>query len=288
MKTKLFAFLLIGTICFTACKQSKEDFATSSDGLKISYTDQGQGSPALVFVHGWSCDKGYWKNQVPAFSDEYRVVTLDYGGHGNSGTDRENFTINSFGNDVVAVVKKLDLDQVILIGHSMGGDVIVDAASKMPERVIALVGIDTYQQFRDTTFTKEMFDSYTAPFYKDFTPGVDGFVRAMFPENADPAIVDQVAADMSSADSRIAMQAFESMFEFGNVIEGRLTAMNIPVYAVNADLWPTNEAYNRSVVPDFNVRYMPGYGHFIMLENPEMFNKLLHETIRDIQRRNNI
>ena len=283
MKNYLFLMLLAGIICLTSCNQSHEGFATSSDGLQISYTDQGSGEIALVFVHGWSCDKSYWKNQVPEFSKNYRVVTMDYGGHGNSGTERETFTINSFGDDVVAVVDKLNLDNVILIGHSMGGDVIIDAASKIPERVIALVGVDTYQQFRDTTFTQEMFDGMIAPFYKDFKTSTDGFVRAMFPESADTALVNQVAQDMSSADSRIAMQAFESMFEFGNIIEFLLREMKKPVYAVNAELWPTNEAYNQSIVPGFKVRYMPGYGHFIMLENPELFNRLLQATIDDIQ-----
>jgi pimeloyl-ACP methyl ester carboxylesterase len=283
MKTKLFFFLLAGTICFSACKQTHEDFAASSDGLQISYTDQGSGNVALVFVHGWSCDKGYWKNQVPEFSKNYRVITVDYGGHGSSGTDRENFTINSFGDDVMAVVEKLNLDKVILIGHSMGGEVIIDAASKMPEKVIGIVGVDTYQQFRDSTFTQEIFEGYTAPFYQDFKASTDGFVRAMFPENADTALVNQIAHDMSAADSRIAMQAFESMYKFGKEkIEEKLAGMNIPVYSVNADLWPTNENYNRSVVPDFKVRYMPGYGHFIMLENPELFNRLLQETIDEI------
>jgi len=282
MKTKLFFFILTVAICFSACEQTHEDFATSSDGLQISYTDQGRGDIALVFVHGWSCDKSYWKKQVPEFSKKYRVITVDYGGHGNSGTDRENFTINSFGDDVVAVIDKLDLENVILIGHSMGGQVIIDAASKMPDRVIGLVGVDTYQQFRDTTFTREVFDGYTAPFYADFKTSADGFVRAMFPENADTALVNQVALDMASADSRIAMQAFESMFEFGNIIEILLTEMKKPVYAINADFWPSNEAYNKTIVPGFSVKYMNGYGHFIMLENPELFNKLLQETIDDI------
>jgi pimeloyl-ACP methyl ester carboxylesterase len=282
MKTRLFVILLASAFFFSACQQSHKDFATSSDGLQISYTDQGSGDLTLVFVHGWSCDKSYWKNQVPEFSKNYRVVNVDYGGHGSSGTERENFTINSFGDDVVAVVDKLDLDNVILIGHSMGGEVIIDAATKIPEKVIALVGVDTYQQFRDTTFTQEMFDGMIAPFYEDFKTATDGFVRAMFPENADTVLVNQVAADMSSADSRIAMQAFESMFEFGNIIEILLKEMKKPVYAINADLWPTNEEYNRSTVPDFKVRYMTGYGHFIMLENPELFNKLLQKTINDI------
>jgi pimeloyl-ACP methyl ester carboxylesterase len=42
-------------------------FATSADGVPIAYDDAGSGSPALVFVHGWSCDRGYWRHQLPAF-----------------------------------------------------------------------------------------------------------------------------------------------------------------------------------------------------------------------------
>ncbi|MFP4470903.1 MAG: alpha/beta fold hydrolase [Bacteroidales bacterium] len=283
MKTKLFFFLLTVAICFASCEQTHDDFATSSDGLQISYTDQGSGQPALVFVHGWSCDKGYWKNQVPAFSDKYRVVTVDYGGHGQSGTGRENFTIESFGSDVVAVVEKLGLEQVILIGHSMGGQIIIEAASQIPEKVVALIGVDTYQQFTDTTFTREIFEGHTAPFYSDFTGNTDQFVRNMFPENADQNLVNQVAEDMSSADARIAMQAFESMYAYGEKMPDKLAGLNIPIYAINADFWPTNEAYNKAMAYDFNVRYMPGYGHFIMLENAELFNEKLQETIGEIE-----
>jgi pimeloyl-ACP methyl ester carboxylesterase len=283
MKTSYPLFVFLITLFIFACKPDSEHSTKSGDGLRVSYTDQGSGDTALVFVHGWSCDKTYWQHQIPAFSHRYRVLTLDYGGHGNSGTKRENFTIPSFGNDVVAVVEKLDLDRVILVGHSMGGEVIVDAASKMPDRVLAIIGVDTYMQFRDSTFTREMFKSYTAPFYQDFRRRTDSFVRDMFTANADTTLINRIAKDMSSADSSVAMQAFESMYSFGEEIEDKLMDMKIPVYAINADLWPTNEAYNREVAPGFSVKYMKGYGHFIMLENPELFNRLLQETLDEIK-----
>ncbi len=285
MKTKY--FLIVGILLFGAwgCEQQTEHTATAPDGVAISYTDQGSGEPALVFVHGWSCDKGYWKNQVPAFSGKYRVVTIDYGGHGHSGTNRDHFTISSFGDDVAAVVEKLNLNPVILIGHSMGGEVIIDAASKMPGRVMALVGVDTYHQFTDTTFTEEMFDAFTAPFYSDFASSTNSFVRGMFPADADTLLVHRVAADMSMADPRVAMQAFESMHAYEREIPQKLAGMQIPVYAINADMWPTNEAYNRAMAYDFNVRYMPGYGHFVMLENAPLFNRNLQQTIDEIMKR---
>ncbi|MDX1450575.1 MAG: alpha/beta hydrolase, partial [Acidimicrobiia bacterium] len=97
----------------------------SFDGIPITYEVHGRKSPTLVFVHGWSCDRRYWREQLEPFSHEYRVVAIDLAGHGDSGSGRQEPTIRSFGADVAAVVRELGLERVVLIGHSMGGDVIM-------------------------------------------------------------------------------------------------------------------------------------------------------------------
>ncbi len=281
MKTNMLFFLLL--LMVAGCSQHAADRVVKShDGVEISYSVYGKGSPALVFVHGWSCDQTYWKYQVPEFSKHYTVVTLDYAGHGKSGANREDFTIESFGGDVAAVVNDLNLDQVILIGHSMGGYVIIYAATKLPGKVVALVGVDTYEQFVDTVFTREMLAQFTAPFYTDFTNSVKAFVQGMFPQDADLALVEQVSDDMASAPKEVAMSAFENLFAYTTRLEAVLKTIDLPFYAVSSDLYPTNAEDNRKYVKSFEVKIMEGYGHFLMLENPEMFNRLLGETIDEI------
>ena len=281
MKPNILFFLLL--LMLAGCSQQPADrVVKSADGVEISYSVYGQGSPALVFVHGWSCDQTYWKYQVPEFSKHYTVVTLDYAGHGKSGANRENFTMESFGDDVAAVVNDLKLDRVILIGHSMGGNVIIDASTKLPGRVLALVGIDIYEQLVDTVFTREMMAQLTEPFYSDFSNSVNGFVRGMFRPDADPALVEMVASDMSSAPKEVAMSAFENMFEYSTRLETILKTIDLPFYAVSSDLYPTNAEDNRKYVKSFDVKIMEGYGHFLMMENPEEFNRLLEETISEI------
>lgn len=281
MKSNILFLLLL--LLVAGCSQQTADrVVKSADGVEISYSVYGEGSPVLVFVHGWSCDQTYWKYQVPELSKRYTVVTLDYAGHGRSGADRENFTMESFGDDVAAVVNELKLDEVILIGHSMGGLVIIDASTKLPGKVLALVGIDTYEQLVDTVFTREMMTQFTEPFYSDFSNSVNGFVRSMFPPNADSTLVEMVANDMSSAPKEVAMSAFENMFEYSTRLETILKTIDLPFYAVSSDLYPTNAEDNRRYVRSFDVKLMEGYGHFLMMENPEDFNRLLEETIVEI------
>jgi hypothetical protein len=94
----------------------------SLDGIPIVYDSFGSGDPALVLVHGWSCDRTYWREQTGAFADRYRVVTIDLPGHGESGEGRASWTMAAFGEDVVAVVDDLGLANMVLDNTASGSD----------------------------------------------------------------------------------------------------------------------------------------------------------------------
>ena len=168
------------------------------DGIRVSYETHGAGSPALVFVHGWSCDRGYWRGQLEPFSRRFKVVAVDLGGHRESGADRERWTIASFGADVAAVVEAEDLAPIILIGHSMGGDVILEAARRLKGRVAGLVWVDVYSRL-GTPRTFGEVQATLAPFRAAFGETTPPFVRGMFRSESDPALVEEVARDMSAA-----------------------------------------------------------------------------------------
>ncbi|MDD5022036.1 MAG: alpha/beta hydrolase, partial [Endomicrobiaceae bacterium] len=157
MKRKLmFVVLLFVCLMFTFSSVSfaKTQTAISKDGVPISFSVYGKGDTTLVFIPGWSCNSSVWKNQVPYFSKKYRVVTLDLAGHGKSGKERTVYTMESFAQDVASVIKKINAQKVILIGHSMGGFVIIETAKIIPDNVIALVGIDTLQNL-EQSYTPE-------------------------------------------------------------------------------------------------------------------------------------
>ena len=252
---------------------------TSADGVSIAYETFGKGSTALVFVHGWSCDKSYWKGQIEYFSKAYRVVNIDLGGHGESGLGRKDWTIYSFGTDVAAVIKHLSLERVILIGHSMGGDVSADAALLLPGRIAGLIMVDVYKKL-GAGRPAEQIDAFVADFSVDFAPKVQKLVRSMFLTNADPSLVEFVAKDMSSAPPAVALSAMRSSFTHSRQITHDFEHLKLPVIALNPDNEPTDVESMRKHGVD--VIIMPGVGHFLMMEDPKRFNELLETAIKEI------
>jgi hypothetical protein len=87
----------------------KGNIAVSSDGTNIHFDVKGNGDVALVFVHGWCCDRTYWNSQLNYFASNDTVVTLDVAGHGASGKGRKKWTVPAFGRDIVAVMDHLKL-----------------------------------------------------------------------------------------------------------------------------------------------------------------------------------
>jgi len=255
------------------------DSVASADDVLIPCEVGGKGEPTLVFVDGWSCDRTYWREQVDEFSKTYQVVTVDMGGHGGSETGREDWTLASFGADVAAVVNKVNPNKVVLIGHSMAGSVNMEAAILLPGRVLGLIGADTYQGF-GMGYTEEEVAGIMDPFSVDFASAMAGFVQGMFPESADSGLVDWVVKDMSAAPPEVAISAAVNFFRSKSV--ERLKEINVPIFAINSDMWPTALESNRKHATSFELKLMQNVGHFVQLEDPATFNRILHETLDEL------
>jgi len=284
---KIFLMSMSIILLIIGCAKQEEepaiivDSAISADGNEIHYQVQGQGKPALIFIHGWCCDRSYWDAQLPYFAHKYIVVAIDLAGHGESGLDRKEWTMGAFGEDVVAAVNKLNLEQVVLVGHSMGGPVILEAARRMPKRVIGLVGVDTLQNFEDK-FTQEQIDDMLTPLRSNFAEATRNFVRTMFTPNSDPALVEKIAADMSFASQEIGLGALEGYVDFQNNEKIQvLQEVQAPITCISSDKYPTNVETNQRYAPSFQAKIMSGVGHFNMMEDPETFNRLLEEAVQE-------
>ena len=267
------AFLLSGGVF------AGEGTVRSDDGVAISYEVCGEGEPALVFVHGWSCDRSYWKGQISHFSRDRMVVSIDLGGHGKSGLDRANWTIEAFGADVAAVVKALDPGKVILVGHSMGGPVAAVASRLLPGRVAGIIGVDTFKNL-ESKLQEGQIEYFLRNFQSDFRSFTKSFAASMFPAGADTALVRSVSEDMASAPPEVGIGAMADMLRLD---AGKVFGpVEVPVIAINTDRPPTDVEAGRRVLKSFEVKTMAGRGHFLMMEDPAGFNALLGEAVAEL------
>ena len=254
-------------------------FVRSADGVRIAYESVGGGSPALVLVHGWSCDRCYWDGQLARLSRYFEVVTIDLAGHGDSDLHRQAWTIQSFGDDVASVMNCLALDDVVLVGHSMGGDVILAAATKLRGRVRGLVWVDTYGQLPHQRTHDQVRERMT-PFRADFVESTRAFVRTLFGASSDPLLVERVARDMSAAPVAVALATMEAAWTFAANVPALLAELRLPLVAINPDNADTDVESLRRF--EIEVALLPGVGHFPMLEDPQAFNDQLVKAVTAI------
>jgi pimeloyl-ACP methyl ester carboxylesterase len=256
---------------------------TAADGVTIHYDVRGAGDVAVVFVHCWSCSRAFWREQLDVFKDDYRVVSLDLGGHGASGAERDPFTVTGLAGDVVAVADGLDLQKMILVGHSMGGPVSLEAAHRMPGRVAGIIAVDTLQN-ADFKYPQEIFDNMVASLEADFKGTMAGFFQGMASPSMNEELKAWIVDEASAARPEVAIAL---MSDFAGIdMPALFQNAGVPIRAINSAPqgergWATDVEANRKY-SDFDAVLMEGAGHFLQLERPEEFNRHLKRVLTEL------
>jgi pimeloyl-ACP methyl ester carboxylesterase len=246
--------------------------AASVDGINIHSSSTGSG-PTLVFVHGWTCDSSSWEGQVPAFADDYRVITIDLPGHGQSGSPSDGkVSMALFARAVEAVRAEAGADRIVLIGHSMGVPVIRQYARMYAGHVAGLVAVDGPLDMRGPP----------PPAFANGPPPMTGpegkavretMIRGMFVPETPIALQEHILAMMLGTPEATAAGAMAAMFDPLVRAADVVQAPTLAVYAGTAQV--PNSATVKEVVPSYEGVQLAGTGHFLMMEKPAEFNRLL-------------
>jgi pimeloyl-ACP methyl ester carboxylesterase len=247
---------------------------------KVHYVTAGKGDKTLVFVHGWAGNGGFWRAQAPVLAGKAKVVLIDLPGHGKSDKPHTAYTMDFFGDAVVAVMRDAKVDKATLIGHSMGVAVICRAYPKAPKMVSGLVAVDGL--LRRPEFTREQAEKFVGPFRGDgYRQHTTNFIHSMFKKPGTEALRDRVLADVLSTPQHVMSGAMEGMFGEGQP-NWDLKKVDVPVIVINAPnpMWTAEyEAYVKGLSPKTEYRVIEDVGHVLTLENPAEFNRVLIEYL---------
>jgi len=278
----LFGIIISSFLLLVSCKKEPNHMASSFDGVEISFDKQGEGVPAIVFVHGWSNNRSVWDEQMDHFSKKYKVIAIDLGAHGQSGDDRITWSMSSFGEDVIAVINQLKLKKVILVGFSMGGPVVIEAAKKVPEKIAGLVLVDNLHNI-EMKYSEEMI-KITDSIFSDLleNPTNEKLIGLGFYKNNPEKTFERVMAMLKDGRRPGWHGSFLEMFKWINEdLTKSLIKIHSPIISINSNSQPTNIEAFRKYIPSYKVHVMSDVGHLVFWDAPGEFNNLLEQSIQE-------
>lgn len=273
------SFLLAAAL--TACARApaadtvRNAEVQSADGVTIRYDVYGSGEPSLVLVAGWSNPRTIWGEHVHTLSRTNRIVALDLAGHGKSDANRTGWAMDAFGEDVVAVVKQVGPDDVVLVGFSMGGAVVLEAAERLGDRVRGIVLVDAFHD-PDESIPAEQAAKMEAMFRASW--GDTAFLRAFaYGPDAPDSLVLWLQSLYPEAQPRehwfAALHAY--MKWVNTEFRPALQRTRVPIAAINTTGMPTDLEGMRRYAPSFTLDTMAGVGH----------GGILHQRVADFDRK---
>lgn len=250
--------------------------------------DTGSGSPPFVFVHGFACAHGDWQAQIDHFGGRHRVLACDLRGHGLTPGEPDECSIETFGADVAALLEAKDLRDTILVGHSMGCRVVLQAFLNAPHRVGALALVDG--SYQGAGLTAQEAERATRTLIQ--TEGYSNFARRLFSDmflapSAQANAIVQRALELPEA---IGAALFPRLARWDAAhTQAALARVNVPVLVIQCTyLSPERNRVAleagqsspwldlvRRVAPGARIEIITGAGHFPQLEAPARINTLL-------------
>jgi pimeloyl-ACP methyl ester carboxylesterase len=253
----------------------------------IDYHLSGEGDITLVFVHGSYIDKTYWNAQVEYFNKQFKVLTIDLPGHGKSGRERSEWSLKSFADDVNEVIKELKLQNVILIGHSMGAGINLIAAVRYPKPIIGFVAVDFFKDAAAPIREKyhEQVDAILENLKTNFDNTNEEYARTALLRDETPSTVTQrVIRDFRNACKPMGLATTPEIFSMDKIESEYLPKLPVKLYLLNVDYIPTNEApLQHLLAHGYDIEHLDGTSHFPMIENPDAFNAALEKAINKIE-----
>lgn len=244
--------------------------------LAVVETGPVDGQP-MVFVHGYATSQEVWRHVAPAFEDEFRVIRYDHPGAGRSDRSawdaRRHASLHGYAGDLLALAEALELTDVILVGHSVGGMVAALAVGERPGRFSRLVMVAPSARFLDDDgyvggFSREQIDSLLVQLDDDFP----GWARAMAPHlvgDAPEPVARELEDLMTSAVTPEATRMARAFML--SDYRDHLRSVTVPTLVAATP----NDPFVPTEVTDYVERHLPD-GHLVQLGTSGHFPVLSH------------
>ena len=257
------------------------------NGNPISYGDQGSG-PAVVLIPGWNEDHRMYKHVVPLLARRYRVLSLDWRGHGEDRTHNGDFTIDDMASDIVAFVNHLDLEEVSTVSSSHGGWANIEACQRLGASRVPKIVLVSWLLTEPSQGIVNMCQQLQEP--DRWEAARDGFFKVALGDSDNQDIKNHFKNEMMTFGQPYWNRTGREMggsYEKWKSVGDRLAALDEPRPIAHLYSLPHDPAYVRAnhafaeSHPWFVPVRVPAETHFPVLESPTVVSRIIHEFLSD-------
>jgi pimeloyl-ACP methyl ester carboxylesterase len=235
----------------------------------------GTGPLPVVFVHSLAGNAGQWSEQLGHLRPTRRAIGIELRGHGQSEAPRNgDYSITAMATDIAAVVEELELEQIVLVGHSLGGGVALAYAGAHPERVAGLLLLDPIGD------GKQIPSEQAQPLLDGLATDYLGTIRQYWTTIAgtNETVRQRLLADLEATPRQTVVRAFPEALRFDP--DPWLAKYRGPILSV---VTPYNDGpfSLHRLGRGFPHRVVQGTGHWIQLDKPDELNAILDEFSKE-------
>ncbi len=261
------------------------------NGTRINYQERGlpQGLP-IVFVHGFPFSNTMWAPQMMALPQEYRAVSFDVRGHGESDIADGQYSIEMFTDDLISLLDHLSIREAVLCGLSMGGYVALRTIERNPDRVRALILCDTRSEADSNEAKVKRAGQAKAVKTQGVKPFAESFVKAVFaPETfrQNPKVIASIQSVIESTSPLSICGTLLALAARTDTTQA-LADIKVPTLILvgehDALTPPSASQAMRSHIKGSEIHIVPNAAHMSNLENPAYFNDKLLAFLKKIVR----
>lgn len=270
-------------------------FLETPGGVSIHYEESGTGRP-LVLVHGWATSGAVWRFQAP-LAEAFRLITVDLRGHGRSSSPSSDYGLTDLTDDLVALFDELALTDAVLLGWSLGAQVVLTAFPRLRERLagLALVGgtprftlADGYDYGLPPSEPRGM----GLGVRRDFQKTMGGFFRQMFApgeltREQENRIAREIVIPGRLPEPDVALATLDILSTAD--LREMLPVVDRPVLLIHGEAdticLPGASRYMAEKLPLAKLVKLSGVGHAPFLSRPDEFNGILSGFLEDLHGR---
>jgi 3-oxoadipate enol-lactonase len=258
------------------------------NGAELFVEEKGHGAP-IILLHGFPLDHGMWQSQVDALSGNYRVITPDLRGMGQSDVPVSNISIAQYADDIITLMDKMGIEKAALGGFSMGGYVAFALLRKAPKRFTGLILANTRPEADGQEARKNRLNMAVSLYEKGSVVARDAMLPKLITEPSKqehPKLVDTLSMVMESMPAEGLVHACLAM-AFREDSVDLLSSISVPTLVIAGEQDPIAPPDVMKKMADqiagASYHVIPAASHLTPMEKPEAFNALLIDFLKSIK-----